>query len=230
MAEEEVFQTHMKNNGITEATLTILAEQGFVSRDSLSVMEIGDIASLKQKQLAQKRLLERLLKHEHGDGIIKAGDITPAQVQDKSSDVITDNNVASNDTSEVAKTPLLDNLLKTVTRATPEPETPSRVTQHAVTSHDRGDLNPLVYMAENDNAQYLNIVDFVPRNVSANTEETLLSSGSGIELSLKMGPKRPNLENVTMMEWTAANAWPSCYWKESYPAHTLLSIWHTVSR
>ena len=41
---------------------------------------------------------------------------------------------------------------------------------------------------------------------SANPEETLLSSGSGIELSLKMGPKRPKLENVTMMEWTAANA------------------------
>ena len=75
MAEEEVFQTRMKNNGITEATITILAEQGFVCRDSLAVMEIGDIASLKLKQLAQKRLLERL----HGDGI-KAGDIEPAQV------------------------------------------------------------------------------------------------------------------------------------------------------
>ena len=106
----------------------------------------------------------------------------------------------------MATTQLLDNLLKTVTRATPEPETPGRVTHHAVTSHYRGDRNPLVYLAENNNAQYLDIVDFVPRNFSANTEEILLSSGSGIELSLKMDPKRPNLENVTMMEWTAANA------------------------
>ena len=201
MAEEEVFQTHMKNNGITEATITILAEQDFVNRDSLSVMEIGDIASLKLKQLTQKRLVVRLLKRGHGDGI-KAGDIETAQAQDKSSDVITDNNAAAKVTSEMATTQLLNNLLQTVTRATPEPETPGRVTQHAVTSHDRGELNPIVYLAENDKAQYLDIVDFVPRR----TEETLLSSWSGIELSLKMGPKRPNLENVTMMEWTAANA------------------------
>ena len=69
-----------------------------------------------------------MMFYYYGCVVVDPIPISATQAQDKSSDVITDNNAAAKDTNEVATTQLLDNLLQTVTRATPEPDTPGRVT------------------------------------------------------------------------------------------------------
>ena len=67
MAEAEVQQEKLqseqllKEHGINENTAALLADQGFLTVDSLSVLDSGDIPSLKTKQLAQRKLLERMI-------------------------------------------------------------------------------------------------------------------------------------------------------------------------
>ncbi len=123
----------MKDNGISEATVAILAEQGFISRDALSVMEVADIPALKLKQMAQKRLLERLVN----------------KLKEKAT---TETPVTETSTVEPqAVTNQLDTLLGS-----------SPVTTGRNITLDRGDLDPLVYLADNHQADYLDIVDFVP--------------------------------------------------------------------
>ena len=63
MAEEE-FSEYMERHGLNEHTIRVLADNGFVGRDSLSVMEVADIVGIKVKPLGQRRLLERLLKQK----------------------------------------------------------------------------------------------------------------------------------------------------------------------
>ena len=43
-------------NGITETTAGLLADQGFVSMDAMQVLSIDDISALKIKQPAQRKL------------------------------------------------------------------------------------------------------------------------------------------------------------------------------
>ena len=69
----------------------------------------------------------------------------------------------------------------------------------------RGDLNPLVNLADNKCPDYLDIVDFVPL-LFADTEERVISSNEGSELVMKTGPRKPKLEKVTQMQWTAASS------------------------
>lgn len=55
---------------------------------------------------------------------------------------------------------------------------------------DRGNINHLVYLSNNSPANYLDILEYVITNYNKDTEETLLSSVGGDQLSLKMGHKR----------------------------------------
>lgn len=52
----------MKRNGMNDNIIGLLADQGFINKDSLSVLEVEDIPTLKVKQLAQRILLERMLR------------------------------------------------------------------------------------------------------------------------------------------------------------------------
>ena len=69
----------------------------------------------------------------------------------------------------------------------------------------RGDLNPLVYLADNKFNNYLDITDFVPSFISETNEEVLSSSQSS-ELIVKSVSRKPKLESVSPLQWTAANS------------------------
>ena len=56
---DETLNMLLKAHGINDDTAIILADQGFVTEEAISVLTIGDITSLKIKQLAQRRLLEK---------------------------------------------------------------------------------------------------------------------------------------------------------------------------
>ncbi len=69
----------------------------------------------------------------------------------------------------------------------------------------RGDLNPLIYLADNKSSDYLDIIDFLP-TLCYDSEEQIISSRDGSEIILKTGPKKPRLENISQMQWMAANS------------------------
>jgi len=52
----------LKAHGLNDDTAIILADQGFVTEEAIGVLIIGEIPSLKIKQLAQRRLLENNYK------------------------------------------------------------------------------------------------------------------------------------------------------------------------
>ena len=59
---DETLNMLLKAHGINDDTAIILADQGFVTEEAIGVLIIGEIPSLKIKQLAQRRLLENNYK------------------------------------------------------------------------------------------------------------------------------------------------------------------------
>jgi hypothetical protein len=190
---------HGRKCGLTDPTIAILVDQGFVNKDALSVMELSDIGGLKVKQIAQKRLLERLLRREHAP-LEDTAASCPAPAEDAEIATMS----PKPGTSSMSASNLLDNLLKTADDS--EAKTQGMGLNTMSAECDRGDLNPLVYLSDNSGANYLDIVDFVPRAIHREEENNVLSANGEFELMLKMGPKKPRLEEVSMMDWTAANA------------------------
>ena len=56
---DETLNKLLKAHGINDDTAVLLADQGFVTEQAISVLTIGDIPSLKIKKLVQRRLLEK---------------------------------------------------------------------------------------------------------------------------------------------------------------------------
>jgi hypothetical protein len=239
---DETLNMLLKAHGINDDTAIILADQGFVTEEAISVLTIGDIPSLKIKQLAQRRLLEKMIHKLEKDS---AADMKEKEIRrdavtleprrmDTSvlgssmgatgSEHVTD----SQNAPEISRTKdnytttssslSLDETVKQLIATASTATTP----QHQVTipgtdlrslginnvnngcNSIRGDLNPLVYLADNKNADYLDIIDYVP-SLCYESEEQVLSSQEGSEIVLKTGPKKPRLERVNQMQWTAAS-------------------------
>ena len=99
----------------------------------------------------------------------------------------------------------LDTLLQTTSIG---PSVPGTTTSGGysspVTSHvQRADLNPLLYLSDNKNTEYHDIVDFVPI-----TETQLLNNycqEGGSDVMLRTGLRKPKLETRSQMQWTAAS-------------------------
>ncbi len=73
-----------------------------------------------------------------------------------------------------------------------------------ISSGERVDLNPLVYLMPKTSRKALDIVDFVCSGVME-SEETVVQGTMGSQVVLKSGPKRPKLESVSPMQWSGAN-------------------------
>ena len=64
---EETFEDFAKNKGLNETTLGLMADHGYVDKNSLSVLTFEDVPALKIKQLAQRRLRLLIEQHRTGD-------------------------------------------------------------------------------------------------------------------------------------------------------------------
>ncbi len=73
-----------------------------------------------------------------------------------------------------------------------------------VSSGERVDLNPLVYLMPKTSRKALDIVDFVCSGVME-SGETVVQGTMGSQVVLKSGPKRPKLDSVTPMQSSGAN-------------------------
>lgn len=233
MGEEQTFEDFVKSKGLNQTTIGLLADQGFDDKDALSVLQTEDIPLLKIKQLAQRRLLERLLKSEsnadtkQGDDVALNAGITKRLDQAKQPDASSRQNVDPS----VSGTSL-DDQLKQLLAASGAPAGHNQSAGNSVTEqllaaegaahtlgrssdsrlpdignfyHMRGDLNPLVYLADNKHVDYYDIVDYVP-SLCIDNNEQILSSQDGSEIVLKTGAKKPKLESVSQMQWVAANS------------------------
>lgn len=226
---EEDFGEWLKAKGINDATKTLLADQGFIDANALGVLQISDITSLKIKQLAQRRLLERLVSeitpNPGNISLPAAGQQIPVSTEKP-------------DSSSLARLDLAGTIPNALGQGitagtTNNAQTQSSVVEgHSRSSQDtgpgdtatsvspgthlqmlgingsavfRGDLNPLVYLSDTTKADYLDVADFVPA-LWCEADEQLLSSAEGSEVILKTGPKKPKIEHITQMQWTAANA------------------------
>ena len=221
----------MNSNGISEETRTLLANQGFVDKDSLSVLQQSDIPTLKIKPLAQRRLLERLLARLTADTSTSSRDSQGVNTDDAPVRTLNPPVMEGTrlDQLSAAGTPL-DQLGLHVAdqgQATLPTSSVGAVPGQAdaaplgtgllqglgIDNHMnsainlRGDLNPLVYLADNKRSGHLDIVDFVPLLMSNESQyEQVLSSQNGNEIVLKSGTKKLKLDSVSPMQWTAANA------------------------
>ena len=67
------------------------------------------------------------------------------------------------------------------------------------------DLNPLVYLSDNKQSDYYDIVNFVPMS-TFDQNEHVLASQNDAEVIIKSGARRPKLDSVSPLQWTAANS------------------------
>ena len=250
--ETNTYREYLQTLGVNGETHDILVANGFDSKEALSVMEMGDIMTIKIKPLGQRRLLERALKNlasrdnsveNERDGGSRGGSGGgsrggsgdgsrggsgggssggPGGSMDGGggsrgvSSVDNDGYGGSRDGPGGSEqqgrldrmSTSLDTLLQTTSTA---PSVPGTTTSGGyispVTSHvQRADLNPLVYLSDNKNTEYHDIVDFVPITGDTPQSEQLLSSDGGGDVVLRTGPRKPKLETISQMQWTAANA------------------------
>ncbi len=245
MAEtEEQLGKLLKENGINDNTAVLLADQGFVSVEALDVLDVEDIPTLKIKQLAQRKLLEKMISKQQSR---QGKDATDNHTSRKDKDMYMDATVVQSTRrldAESARDPMLghqtnisrSDINRTQTgkgltgSSLPQPQ--SHTLDDSVRSfigsasaspnHDkpgtaglsslginpmtcmRGDLNPLVYLSDNKNCEYLDITDFVPSSYYEEDEQ-ILSSQEGSEIVLKTGPRKVKLEKVNQMQWSAAS-------------------------
>ena len=201
---ENEYQKVLENAGIDNTTCDLLKANGFDSKLALSAMELSDVAKVNVKPLGQRRLLERLLKN--------------LTLQEKE---ITNSEPQTGGGNEIRETRLdtatqLDTLSATGQQSRISPEATEdtggntfslgNFNQRSSIHELQGDLDPLIYLADNKHADCLNIVDFVPTDSVNEYHEQVMSSQNGNEVVLKSGPRKPKLETVTPMQWTAANA------------------------
>ena len=67
---------------------------------------------------------------------------------------------------------------------------------------ERVDLNPLSYLLPVQKVKFRDITDYIGL---AETGEHVLESREGSQLLIRTGPKKPRIEQVTPMQWCAAN-------------------------
>ena len=67
---DETLNKLLKAHGINDDTAVLLADQGFVTEEAISVLTIGDIPSLKIKKLVQRRLLEKMINKLEEDSAV----------------------------------------------------------------------------------------------------------------------------------------------------------------
>ena len=212
------FQEDLREAGITVATRDVLVANGFDTRQALSVLELSDVAKIGVKPLAQKRLLERLIRR------LASGEATTSANTTTTVPATPDSEPVAGPSRQSARLDTLGSTASVTTEdrtgeergagassaADPLVRTGDMLKEHLLQAKPsindfRGDLDPLVYLAETKTPDCYQIVDFVPTSCSER-EERVISSHDGSELVIKSGPKKLSLGSVSPMQWTAANA------------------------
>ena len=80
------------------------------------------------------------------------------------------------------------------------PAAPHGLSQQA---GERLDLNPLIYLLPNQRPKYKDIVDYVQEE--SDPVEEIEGQAEGAQVIVRSGAKRVKLEQVSPMQWSAAN-------------------------
>ena len=168
------------NSGISQETIGKLERHGFINKQVISAMLEHDMDMLQIQPLGQKRLLQQVASNLRPANIAAAVQSRSTETPQDSHDI----------TGQIAD----------LLRALPM-ESAGRQPH---TTGERVDLNPLAYLLPRKVQRHLDITEFV-RVGPTEHEESISEGGDGSQIVLKSGPKRPRLENVTPMQWSAAN-------------------------
>ncbi len=171
------WQASLGQQGLSQDTVARLGQHGFLDNTALAELQDEDLDTIGVQPLAQRRVLSRIVRQLNRT----LTGATPRNGQE----------------TGAAPTHLPDSIGELFARL---PTTPALQQQEAVTGEN---LDPLSFLLPRQRRRHLDIVDFV--QMGSVGEETTLSSGEGAEVVIKSGPRKPKLEAVSPMQWSAAN-------------------------
>lgn len=178
------------NEGVSRDTIQRLVNNGFVTQTLLSVIETEDIKVMGIQPLAQQRLLNTILQKEKG--VAEAPTTTARPAQQGTTDVMASIN------SQVGM--LLRDLPQTSSGQSHGQDRGDKPTNMA---GDRISLDPLTYLLPPATTKFLEITNFIQFE-DCEEEQELWENGTN-KVVLKATSKKVKLENVTPMQWSAAN-------------------------
>ncbi len=175
--------------GLSDGTIQKIQQFGFTSKQAVAVMRREDITAMDVQPLAQQRLLQSIIESSAQSAAAtghSAAHVPPA----------------------TAPQGLQDNLSAQIAQlfsSLPNHDDQPGSQQTPATLHgERIDLNPLAYLLPRSSKKYLDITEFVQAGMTE-SEEAVMGGGGGTQIVFKSGPQKPRLENVTPMQWSAAN-------------------------
>lgn len=185
------FPTWLRRQGMTDPTIRALVNEGFTDQRLLCNMEEEDVADMDIPTLAQKRLLLKLVKQ------LAVGQAGNGQQS------TTERMHTSDPLGDVSQK--LANLLGSLPPAV-GCDPPRQPATNNTATGERIDLNPLSYLLPQQKAKYLDIIEYVQSTrYEAAEEEQVLGGGEGHQIILKTSTRKVKLEQVSPMQWSAAN-------------------------
>ncbi len=199
--------------GLEPATLTLLQQRGFHTLPLLRLLSPADIPRLTPSgslSLAQELALKALLA---------SLDVTPGASgsQGNSGNPVQADSRGYSVPTEAASASLLRDLLAgnpgehaPPAQDPPRQAEPSGLPASTLAAGTQSPPSPpnqdtLLYLQGNrGEVKYPDIVDFVPGLIMPSANQGVML-GENAELLLKMGDKKPKLENVNPFQWSAAN-------------------------
>jgi len=181
-------QQWLEGQGLSPDTISKLVDNGFIAKALIGLIQEADIITMNIQPLAQQRLIHSVIKKM----------LPPVQGTAQARGTATTS--ASGSTATVLQgdmTRQLADLFSTLPSS-------SSSDNHSGPQGGRIDLNPLSYLLPQKRQKYLDIADFVQTGYTE-SEESILEGEGGSQVILKSGPRKPKLENVTPMQWSAAN-------------------------
>ena len=194
MANEQ-FGQWLETNGLTLDTRNKLIHAGFVTKDTLKLVDLQDCATMDIQPLVQRKLVLKLVQDTSlsttvanalQDPITASG--SRAQPQDS----------INNKLAELFATLSPGQLPR-------KQGEPPGTTGLSYPVNERLDLNPLSYLLPRQKHKYLDITEFVQELGPEMSEEEVMGESDGGKIIFRTGPKKVKLENVTPMQWSAAN-------------------------
>ena len=173
----------LEKEGFTEATVTILKDNGFNTVDSLSLLAVETSAITDLKLTLQQGLLLKRFVIQHAPD-----DTTAPAISGKAPQ-------SAVGTASVTGT--LDKVMSDLLGEKPD-----------TTQQFPGSLSdPQVYLkgGSASKSKHLDIVNFI-HLVTPLVEEQVLCNENGVEMLFRTGNKTPSLEVVSTEEWCLANA------------------------
>ena len=208
---EAEYESWLKAQGITGQTVDSMRRHGICSRRVLAGLQPEDPADMGISNLGQRRLLQLLAREcsshqsQGGPGVGAQPAPTINQPQSQAQGQVTPppaprGTQAAGQVSDPLAC-LSDQLAALFNNPT-SMAGPAATQGLPHQTGERVDLNALIYLLPNQRPKYKDIVDYVEESEPV---EEIVGQAEGTQVIVRSGARRIKLEQVSPMQWSAAN-------------------------